>query len=145
MFTSMLVNDLHNILNSRNMIMLIFSAYILHIVSHNIFFSKIYSIWGFQGPHKCTYYTDSIIHIEGEYPLLFKHLIFSYKRFIFSVHQCWRLVHQRPSMCYHVYVIILVKELSVVRVERFCQSLYSLHVLNRDVNMIQTNKHIQYH
>ena len=63
-------------------------------------------------------------------------------------HQCWRLVQQRPSMCYHLYVIMIVKDsqFSVVRVGHcvllagFCLSLYDLHVLNRDVNMIQTNK-----
>ena len=51
------------------------------------------------------------------------------------------------SMCYHVYMILHVKDplLSVVGVGHrvplagFCLSLYSLHVLNRDVNMIQTN------
>ena len=51
-------------------------------------------------------------------------------------------------MCYHVYVIMHVKDpwLSFVRVgyhvplASFCLSLYSLHVLNRDVNMIQINK-----
>ena len=65
-----------------------------------------------------------------------------------SPHQCQRLVHQRLSMCYHVYVIMQVKDpyLSVVTVRHcapladFRLSLYSLHVLNRDINMIQTNK-----
>ena len=50
------------------------------------------------------------------------------------------------AMYYHVYVIMHVKEpqLPVVRVGHhfplacFCLSLYSLHVLYRDVNMIQT-------
>ena len=48
---------------------------------------------------------------------------------------------------YYVCVIMHVKDplLSVVRIghraplEGFCLSKYSLHVLNRDVNMIQTN------
>ena len=48
------------------------------------------------------------------------------------------------AMCYHVYVIIHVKDPrpSVLRVGHFvplagfCLSLYSLHVLNRGVNMI---------
>ena len=64
------------------------------------------------------------------------------------LHQCRQLVHQRPSMCHYVYVMMHVKDpqLSVVRVGHcvplagFCLSLYSLHVLNRDVNMIQTKK-----
>ena len=51
-------------------------------------------------------------------------------------------------MCYHVCVIMHVKDpcLSVVRVGHcvplagFCLSLYSLHVLNMDVNMTQTIK-----
>ena len=63
-------------------------------------------------------------------------------------HQCWRLVHQRPSMCNHASVIMHVKDplLSVIRVGHCVPSaglflsLYSLHVLNRDVNLIQTNK-----
>ena len=62
-------------------------------------------------------------------------------------HKCWRLVQQRQSMCNHVYVIMYVKDpqLSVVTVglhvplAGFCLYLYSLHVLNRDVNLIQTN------
>ena len=56
------------------------------------------------------------------------------------------------AMCYHVYVIMHVKDplLSVVRVGHcvpladLCLSLHSLHVLNRDVNMIQTNKLSRY-
>ena len=64
------------------------------------------------------------------------------------LHQCWRLVHKRPSMCYQVCVVMHLKDpwLSVVRVGHhvpsagFCLSLYSLHVPNRVVNMIQTNK-----
>ena len=63
-------------------------------------------------------------------------------------HQCRRQVHQSPSICYHVCVIMHVKDpwLSVERVRHhvplagFCLSLYSLHVLNRDLYMIQTNK-----
>ena len=63
-------------------------------------------------------------------------------------HQCRRLVKKKPSMCYYVCVIMHVKDpqLSVVRVGHcvpltgFCLSLYDLHALNRDVNMIQTNK-----
>ena len=51
-------------------------------------------------------------------------------------------------MFYHVYVIMHVKDpsLSVIRVGHhvllagFCLSLYGLHALNRDVNVIQTNK-----
>ena len=51
-------------------------------------------------------------------------------------------------MCAHVYVIMHVKDpkLSVLRVGQvvllagFCLSLYSLHVLNRDVNMMQRKK-----
>ena len=51
-------------------------------------------------------------------------------------------------MCYYVCVIMHVKDplLSVLRVGHyvplasFCLSLYDLHALNRDVNMIQTNK-----
>ena len=56
------------------------------------------------------------------------------------------LVHKGRSMCYHVYVITHVKdpELSVVRLGHrvklagFCLSLNCLHVLNMDVNIIQT-------
>ena len=52
------------------------------------------------------------------------------------------------AMCNHVYVIMHVIDpsLPIVRVGHrvplvgFCLSLYGLHVLNRDVNMIQTNK-----
>ena len=52
------------------------------------------------------------------------------------------------SMSYHVCVIIYVKDpqLSAIRVGHriplagFCLSLYGLHVLQTDVNMIQTNK-----
>ena len=51
-------------------------------------------------------------------------------------------------MCHYVCVIMHIKDpyLSVVRVGHcvplagFCLSLYDLHALNRDVNMIQTNK-----
>ena len=41
----------------------------------------------------------------------------------YSLHKCRRLFHQRPSMCYYVYVIMHVKDpqLSVVRV-RHCVS-----------------------
>ena len=54
--------------------------------------------------------------------------------------------HKGRAMCYHVLVIMHVKDpqLSVIRVGHrvplagFCLSLCSLHVLNRDVNMIQT-------
>ena len=61
---------------------------------------------------------------------------------------CQQLVHQRPSICYHVYVVMHLKDPqpSVIRVGHlvplagFCLSLYRLHTLNRDVNMIQTNK-----
>ena len=61
-------------------------------------------------------------------------------------HQCRRLVKKRPSMCYHVCIIMHVKDpwLSVVRVGHcvplagFCLSLYDLHALNRDANMIQS-------
>ena len=50
-------------------------------------------------------------------------------------------------MCYHVCIMMHVKDpyLSVVRVGHcfslagFCLSLYDLHALNRDDNMIQTN------
>ena len=49
-------------------------------------------------------------------------------------------------MCFHLHVIMHVKDprLSVIRVGHciplavFCLSLYSLHVLIRDVNMIQS-------
>ena len=59
-------------------------------------------------------------------------------------HQCQRLVKKRPAMCYYVCVIMHVKDpqLSVIRVGHcvplagFCLPLYSLHVLNRDINMI---------
>ena len=52
------------------------------------------------------------------------------------------------AMCYHVCVITHVKDpqLSVVKVGHgkplagFCLSLYDLHALNRDVNMIQTKQ-----
>ena len=68
-------------------------------------------------------------------------------------HQCRRLVQQRPSMCYYACVIMHVKDpqLSVIRVGHcgplagFCLSLYDLHALNRDVNMIQTNKQTNPH
>ena len=51
-------------------------------------------------------------------------------------------------MCNHVYMIMHVNDpkLSVVGVGHcaplagFCLSIYSLHVLTRDVNMVQTNK-----
>ena len=67
-------------------------------------------------------------------------------------HQCRRQIPQRLSMCYHVYVIMHVKDLylSVIIVGHrvplagFCRSLYGLHVLNRDVNMIQTNKQTRF-
>ena len=42
------------------------------------------------------------------------------------------------------------RQLFTVRVEHcvplagFCLSIYDLHALNRDVNMIQTNKHVDY-
>ena len=37
-------------------------------------------------------------------------------------------------MCYHVYVIMLSIERHCVLVAGFCLSLYSMQVLNRDVN-----------
>ena len=51
------------------------------------------------------------------------------------------------AMCYHVYVMMYVKDpwLAVVRVGHraplagFCLSLYGLHVNGRDVNMIKQN------
>ena len=66
------------------------------------------------------------------------------------LNQCRQLVHQRPSMCYHVCVIMHVKDpqLSVIRVGHFvplaglCLSLYSLHALIRDVNMIKKSSQI---
>ena len=56
-------------------------------------------------------------------------------------------------MCYHVYVTMHVNDpyLSVVRVRYcvplagYCLSLYGLHVLNRDVNKMQTKKYILYY
>ena len=68
-------------------------------------------------------------------------------------HQCRRLVKKRQSMCHYVCVMMHVKDpyLSVVRVGHrvplagFCLSLYDLHALNRDVNMIQSiNQSITY-
>ena len=56
-------------------------------------------------------------------------------------------------MCFHVYVIMHVKDplLSVVRVGHhvplagFYLSLYSLHMLNRSINMIQINLPVNKH
>ena len=50
------------------------------------------------------------------------------------------------TMCCHVYVVMHVKDsdLSVIRVGQivlltgFCLPLYSIHMLNKDVNMLQT-------
>ena len=57
------------------------------------------------------------------------------------------------AMCYHVYAIMYVNdpETSVRKVGHrvpfagFCPSLYNLHVLNSDVNMIQTNRQTNQH
>ena len=52
------------------------------------------------------------------------------------------------AMCYHVYVILHVKDpqLSFARVQHcvplpgFCLALYSLHVLNRDVSIVKADQ-----
>ena len=56
-------------------------------------------------------------------------------------------------MCYQAYVIMHVKDpqLSVIRVWHyvplagFCLSLYSLHVLNRDINIIEIQFYVIMH
>ena len=49
------------------------------------------------------------------------------------------------AMCYHVCVILHIKDsLLSVPLADFCLYLYSLHVLNREVYMIQLMIHLAY-
>ena len=57
-----------------------------------------------------------------------------------SSSQFRRWIHQNHTMCYHVYVIILyvVRTGHCPLLAGFSLSIYSLHVLNSDVDMIYT-------
>ena len=56
-------------------------------------------------------------------------------------HQCRRLVHQRPSMYYHVYVIMhVIKSCPISRLLSV-PYMVCIHKLNTIFNMIQTNKY----